>query len=136
MTHFHQLSMYFPFFMPYSVFRGSGNAFWHPCMFPTYRSPQFIHPPMLPIEEPTMDFLHLPMFPQEEDNLFSMYLHLSMMLPAEDQSIPQQQKQQQQQPQSLEQQGHQGHSGYPGDGYHGPSHQQVAEYYNPMVQTY
>ncbi|KAL4077368.1 hypothetical protein J3A83DRAFT_4388805 [Scleroderma citrinum] len=147
-SHSRRSSMDFPFFTSYGIFRGSGNAFWHPPMLPTDRSPHFIHPPMLPAEEPTMDFLHPPMLPQEEDNLFATYLHPPMMLPTEDQNVqqqkqsqlqsqpPPQQQQRQPQGQSLGQHGHQGHQGYHTDNYNGANNQRTAEYYDSAMQTY
>jgi GATA-binding protein len=106
-------SMDFPFFSPYTVFRGNGNnAFWHHSSGGgEARSPQFIHPPMLPEGVGAsaadgrghghvqthghlrhghggMDFLHPPMMlPQEEESLFAAYLHPPMMLPQEGEQV-------------------------------------------------
>ncbi|KAG2355389.1 hypothetical protein BDR07DRAFT_1493258 [Suillus spraguei] len=97
-------SMDFPFFSPYTVFRGSGNnAVWPHSSNGggAERSPQFVHPPMLPEAVGTsdghahghgrsghgygMDFLYPPiMLPQEEESLFATYLHPPMILPQED----------------------------------------------------
>lgn len=76
-SHSQRSSMDFPFstYQPYSIFRGSSNAFWHPPMAAAQDSPQQVHPPMLPSEDSLMDYLHPPMLLQEEDNLFSQYLH-------------------------------------------------------------
>lgn len=102
-------SMDFPFFSPYTVFRGNGNnAFWHHSSG-AERSPQsFVHPPMLPDATGTadghahghghghgrgghghgMDFLHPPMMlPQEEESLFATYLHPPMILPQEGEQV-------------------------------------------------
>ena len=100
-SHSRRSSMDFPFFSSYSVFRGSANAFWHPPALAADRSPQLVHPPMLPAEDTAMDFFHPPMLLQDEDNFFATYLHPPMLLPAED-STPQHQHQHQQQtPQSY-----------------------------------
>ncbi|KAG1869330.1 hypothetical protein DFJ58DRAFT_714092 [Suillus subalutaceus] len=102
-------SMDFPFFSPYTVFRGNGNnAFWHHSSSGggADRSPQFVHPPMLPDTAGTsdghahghghgrgghghgMDFLHPPMMlPQEEESLFATYLHPPMILPQEGEQV-------------------------------------------------
>lgn len=96
-SHSRRSSMDFPFFSPYSVFRGSGNAFWHPTTLAADRSPQLIHPPMLPADDSPMDFLHPPMLPQDEDNFFATYLHPPMLLPAEDSNAQHQHQQQNQQ---------------------------------------
>ncbi|KAG2029873.1 hypothetical protein BDR03DRAFT_995028 [Suillus americanus] len=102
-------SMDFPFFSPYTVFRGNGNnAFWHHSSNGggADRSPQFVHPPMLPDAAGTsdghahghghgrsghghgMDFLHPPMMlPQEEESLFATYLHPPMILPQEGEQV-------------------------------------------------
>ncbi|KAG2086086.1 uncharacterized protein F5147DRAFT_588699 [Suillus discolor] len=100
-------SMDFPFFSPYTVFRGNGNnAFWHHSSNGggAERSPQFVHPPMLPeaagISDAHahghgrgghghgMDFLHPPMMlPQEEESLFATYLHPPMILPQEGEQV-------------------------------------------------
>lgn len=105
-------SMDFPFFSPYTVFRGNGNnAFWHHSSNSggAERSPQsFVHPPMLPDAAGTsdghvhahghghgrgghghgMDFLHPPMMlPQEEESLFATYLHPPMILPQEGEQV-------------------------------------------------
>ncbi|KAG2361108.1 hypothetical protein BDR07DRAFT_1486291 [Suillus spraguei] len=100
-------SMDFPFFSPYTVFRGNGNnAFWHHSSNGggAERSPQFVHPPMLPEAAGTsdghahghgrnghghgMDFLHPPMMlPQEEESLFATYLHPPMILPQEGEQV-------------------------------------------------
>ncbi|KAG1873222.1 hypothetical protein F4604DRAFT_1881012 [Suillus subluteus] len=102
-------SMDFPFFSPYTVFRGNGNnAFWHHSSNGggADRSPQFVHPPMLPDTAGTsdghvhghghgrgghghgMDFLHPPMMlPQEEESLFATYLHPPMILPQEGEQV-------------------------------------------------
>lgn len=86
-SHSRRSSMDFPFFSSYSVFRGSGNAFWHPPTVAADRSPQLVHPPMLPAEDSPMDFFHPPMLPQDEDNFFATYLHPPMLLPAEDSNV-------------------------------------------------
>ncbi|KAG1760619.1 hypothetical protein EDD22DRAFT_900313 [Suillus occidentalis] len=106
-------SMDFPFFSPYTVFRGNGNnAFWHHSS--GGGSPQaFVHPPMLPDAgehghghghgghgghgngnghghggRGGMDFLHPPMMlPQEEESLFATYLHPPMILPQEGEQV-------------------------------------------------
>ncbi|KAF9231851.1 hypothetical protein BU15DRAFT_90809 [Melanogaster broomeanus] len=122
-SHSRSSSMDFPFFSSYSIFRGSGKAFWHPPMLAADRSPQFNHPPMLPAEESPMDFLHPPMLPQEEDNLFATYLQPPKMLPAEDSNVHQQQQNQQQ---------NQRHQNYPGEGF-GTSQ---TEFYDSVMQTY
>ncbi|KAG0697485.1 hypothetical protein DFH29DRAFT_984242 [Suillus ampliporus] len=102
-------SMDFPFFSPYTVFRGNGNnAFWHHSSGGgAERSPQFVHPPMLPEAAGAsdghghghgrgahghghsgMDFLHPPMMlPQEEESLFATYLHPPMILPQEGEQV-------------------------------------------------
>lgn len=109
-------SMDFPFFSPYTVFRGNGNnAFWHHSSNGgVERSPQaFVHPPMLPDGDAHthahghahghgghgnghgrgghghgMDFLHPPMMlPQEEESLFATYLHPPMILPQEGEQV-------------------------------------------------
>ncbi|KAG1807994.1 uncharacterized protein BJ212DRAFT_1485279 [Suillus subaureus] len=101
-------SMDFPFFSPYTVFRGNGNnAFWHHSSNGgADRSPQFVHPPMLPDAVGVsdghahghghgrgghghgMDFLHPPMMlPQEEESLFATYLHPPMILPQEGEQV-------------------------------------------------
>ncbi|KAG1813474.1 hypothetical protein EV424DRAFT_1326546 [Suillus variegatus] len=100
-------SMDFPFFSPYTVFRGNGNnAFWHHSSNGggAERSPQFVHPPMLPEAAGIsdghahghgrgghghgMDFLHPPMMlPQEEESLFATYLHPPMILPQEGEQV-------------------------------------------------
>ncbi|KAG1722897.1 hypothetical protein EDB19DRAFT_1898139 [Suillus lakei] len=103
-------SMDFPFFSPYTVFRGNGNnAFWHhPSNGGAERSPHFVHPPMLPDAAGAsdghahahghghgrgghghgMDFLHPPMMlPQEEESLFATYLHPPMILPQEGEQV-------------------------------------------------
>lgn len=103
-------SMDFPFFSPYTVFRGNGNnAFWHHSSNGggAERSPQsFVHPPMLPEAAGAtdghahghghgrsghghgMDFLHPPMMlPQEEESLFATYLHPPMILPQEGEQV-------------------------------------------------
>lgn len=101
-------SMDFPFFSPYTVFRGNGNnAFWHHSSNGgADRSPQFVHPPMLPDTAGAsdghvhghghgrgghghgMDFLHPPMMlPQEEESLFATYLHPPMILPQEGEQV-------------------------------------------------
>jgi len=63
------------------------------------RSPQFVHPPMLPDTTGTsdghvhghghgMDFLHPPMIlPQEEESLFTISLHPPMILPQEGKQV-------------------------------------------------
>lgn len=96
-SHSRRSSMDFPFFSSYSVFRGSGNAFWHPPTLAADRSPQLVHPPMLPAEDSQMDFFHPPMLPQDDDNFFATYLHPPMLLPAEDSSTQHQHQQQNQQ---------------------------------------
>ena len=96
-SHSRRSSMDFPFFSSYSVFRGSANAFWHPTTLAADRSPQLVHPPMLPTEDSQMDFFHPPMLPQDEDNFFATYLHPPMLLPAEDSSHQHQHQQQNQQ---------------------------------------
>jgi GATA-binding protein len=110
-------SMDFPFFSPYTVFRGNGNnAFWHHSSSGggVGGSPQaFVHPPMLPDGDTHahthghthghgghgghgrggghghgMDFLHPPMMlPQEEESLFATYLHPPMILPQEGEQV-------------------------------------------------
>jgi len=101
-------SMDFPFFSPYTVFRGNGNnAFWHHSSGSgAERSPQFVHPPMLPDGASAsdgrghghghghsrhghggVDFLHPPMLPQEEDSLFAAFLHPPMILPQDGEQI-------------------------------------------------
>ncbi|OAX38290.1 hypothetical protein K503DRAFT_170783 [Rhizopogon vinicolor AM-OR11-026] len=111
-------SMDFPFFSPYTIFRGNGNnAFWHHSSGGgAERSPQFIHPPMLPEGVGAssasvsssdsrghghghghghlrhghggMDFLHPPMMlPQDEESLFAAYLHPPMTLPQEGEQV-------------------------------------------------
>lgn len=81
-SHSHRSSMEFPFsrFPRYNILRGAGtNAFWHPPMLSRDRSPQFVHPPMLPVtDEAPMDYLH-PHPPSEEDSLFSACLHPPML---------------------------------------------------------
>jgi len=100
--------MDFPFFSPYTVFRGNGNnAFWHHSSGSgAERSPQFVHPPMLPDGASAsdgrghghgqghsrhghggVDFLHPPMLPQEEDSLFAAFLHPPMILPQDGEQI-------------------------------------------------
>jgi len=106
-------SMDFPFFSPYTIFRGNNNnAFWHHSSGGgEAHSPEFIHPPMLPegVGAPAadwcrhghvqmhghlrhghggMDFLHPPvMLPQEEESLFAAYLHPPTMLPQEREQV-------------------------------------------------
>lgn len=81
-------SMEFPFssYPPYSMIRGSGNAFWHPPMLPQ-DSPRFIHPPMLPPTDSPMDYLHPPMIIHEEEGLFAPYLHPPMLPPDENSNV-------------------------------------------------
>ncbi|KAG6369838.1 hypothetical protein JVT61DRAFT_13395 [Boletus reticuloceps] len=96
-SHSRRSSMDFPFFSSFSVFRGSTNAFWHPPTLTADRSPQLVHPPMLPAEDSPMDFFHPPMLPQDEDNFFATYLHPPMLLPQEDPNPQHQHHQQNQQ---------------------------------------
>ncbi|KAJ7586728.1 hypothetical protein C8J56DRAFT_1014657 [Mycena floridula] len=94
-----------------AIFRGSGNAFWHPPLLPNgglpspqemmqdilqgKTSPTSMHPPMLPDDSP-MDYLHPPMMLSDQamstdqdhmgmsnEDLFAAFVHPPMNIPEE-----------------------------------------------------